>query len=239
MMPRSSPVGAFDLRTVENSSSRSSLLAISTLGACVVPVWTTCWKSNGPEMRCFLKACSSSTALRGVARIDSLELSESSDEALDLPFFDLFEPRENNAFPKNCIVSGRSALIDIPVVDFRDVCLESASSGDLVPESATEADDDVELVPVLVLEWPAATLLFICSVYALILCGDGGPSMAGSMVKVGDTRAGKSVVNDAAVDPAGLLVGFLVSTKWKEAIYRDIFVDFCLAVGGIPSQGRG
>ncbi len=100
-----------------------------------------------------MKACSSSTALRGVRIVDSLELSESNDEALDLPFFDLFDPRENNAFPKNCIVSGRSALIDMPAMDFRDACLESPDSGDKFPESPpAELDDDVELVPVLDLE---------------------------------------------------------------------------------------
>lgn len=175
-------------------------------------------------MRCFLKATSSSTALRGVTMVDSLELSDNSDDALDLPFLDLFDPRENNAFPNICNVSGRSALIDMPAVDFRDACLDSDSSGDLVPESAPEADDDVELVPVLVLEWPAATLLFICSVYALILCGDGGPSMAGSMVNVGDTRAGKSVIEDVDIEPAGLLMGLLLSPKW-EVVWRDIFVD--------------
>lgn len=158
--------------------------------------------------------------------MDSLELNDSSDEALDLPFFDLFDPRENNDLPNICIVSGRSALMDMPAVDFRDACLESDSSGDLVPESAPEADDDVELVPVLVLEWPAATLLFICSVYALILCGEGGPSMAGSMVNVGETRAGKSVIEDVDIEPAGLLVGFVSSPRW-EAICRDIFAD-CL-----------
>lgn len=175
-------------------------------------------------MRCFLKATSSSTALRGVTMVDSLELSDNSDDALDLPFLDLFDPRENNTFPNICNVSGRSALIDMPAVDFRDACLDSDSSGDLVPESAPEADDDVELVPVLVLEWPAATLLFICSVYALILCGDGGPSMAGSMVNVGDTRAGKSVIEDVDIEPAGLLMGLLLSPKW-EVVWRDIFVD--------------
>ncbi|KFY12225.1 hypothetical protein V491_06866 [Pseudogymnoascus sp. VKM F-3775] len=113
----------------------------------------------------------------------------------------------------------------MPAVDLRDACLDSDSSGDRVPESAPEADDDVELVPVLVLEWPAATLLFICSVYALILCGDGGPSMAGSMVKVGDTRAGKSVIDEVDIEPAGLLVGLEPSPKW-EAVCRDIFVDY-------------
>lgn len=145
--------------------------------------------------------------------VDSLELSDSSEDALDLPFFDLFDPRENNTLPNICIVSGRSALIDKPVVDFRDACLDSDPSSDLVPESAPETDDDVELVPVLVLEWPAATLLFICSVYALILCGDGGPSMAGSMVNGGDTRAGKSLIEDVDIEPAELLRGLVPSPR--------------------------
>ena len=45
------------------------------------------------------------------------------------------------------------------------------SSGE--PES--ELKDETVLL-VLVLPWLEMTFLFICSVYALIPCGDGGPS---------------------------------------------------------------
>lgn len=94
----------------------------------------------------------------------SLELRDSNEDALDLPFFDFFDPRENSAFPKICMVSGRSTLNDIPTLDFRDTCLDNANSGVLAPESVADAIEDIELVPVLVLEWLLATLLFICSV---------------------------------------------------------------------------
>ena len=62
--------------------------------------------------------------------------------------------------------------------------------------------------------------------YARILCGDGGPSIAGSIVNEGDIRADKSVIDDAAVDAAGLLFGLMPSARWYEPICRDILIDF-------------
>jgi hypothetical protein len=103
--------------------------------------------------------------------------NDKDDEARNLPVcfsFVFFDPRVKIDLLNN-LLCGRSEL----KLDFRDPRRLSDESGDIDPVSLP--NEDVALVAVFVLECVDSVFLFICSVYALILPGDGGPSMAASV----------------------------------------------------------
>lgn len=85
--------------------------------------------------------------------------------------------RENMLFPNICTLSGLSPLDDGILLEFD---LFEDLRDKLIVSESRERKDEVAEESVLVLElFPNIELLFICSVYARIRSGDGGPSIAG------------------------------------------------------------
>ena len=89
------------------------------------------------------------------------------------------------------MLSGRSDLMD-----FLEPC--RLSSGD----AESELKDETVLL-VLVRPWLEMTFLFICSMYALIPCGEGGPSMEGSIVSCGEALSDGGSTDDMVAEVLG------------------------------------
>lgn len=105
-----------------------------------------------------------------------------------------FRPREKIDFVKRCMLSGRSPRGAIPLeFDLIEDFLESTRSPDALFASPgrkeTVADDVVSLLDL----FPKTEDLFICSIYARIRSGEGGPSIAGSSDNEGATVCRKEI----------------------------------------------
>lgn len=105
-------------------------------------------------------------------------MSDEADLASELPSLRAFRPALENILFPNIWLSGLSPRDDGILLAFD--LLEDLRDKLPVSESR-ERKDEVAEDSVFVLElFPNIELLFICSVYARIRSGDGGPSIAGS-----------------------------------------------------------
>jgi hypothetical protein len=189
LIPFSSPlVGAWEARSAENSSTSSVLLEFSRLGRWSWSVWVTCWKLYGVEIRC---RRDESEALASFADSSSIDVSATltvevvavNVAELALASFLIFLALLENMEPNIWTLSGLSDRDDGMLLAF-DLAddLRDKLGPSVVPETESrERKEGVAEEKVFDLElFPNKELLFICSVYARIRSGEGGPSIAGS-----------------------------------------------------------